>query len=170
MQKTALMGLLLALAIALSWLEGLLPSFSSVPGVKLGLSNTVTMYCVCFAGWLPALCVALLKSCFVLLTRGAIAGLMSLAGGVVSLAVMLLANKLGASILLLSVFGAVFHNLAQLAFSALTLKSAFALYYAPVLVISGVIMGLLTASVLRLLLPALEKTGIVNYFDSEGIK
>ena len=43
--KTAFMGLMLGLALALSFLESMLPVLPFLPvGVKLGLSNIVTMY------------------------------------------------------------------------------------------------------------------------------
>ncbi|MEA4911389.1 MAG: Gx transporter family protein [Oscillospiraceae bacterium] len=159
-QKTrtvAFMGLLVALAITLSYIEALVPSFIPVPGVKLGLSNIATMYCLFFVGAPSALLLAVLKSAFVLLTRGVTAGALSLAGGLLSVGVMALATALHASKGLASVAGAVFHNLGQLAAAYLLLRTATVLYYAPVLILSGVVMGVLTASALRLLLPALQR-------------
>lgn len=158
-KKIAMTGLMLALAIALSYLESLIPSVG-IPGVKLGLSNTVTMYCLFFLGPVPAFTVALLKSGFVLLTRGAVSGLLSLAGGLCSVAVMLLVNKLGASYGMASVTGALTHNLAQLVVARFITGSVFSWYYLPVLVISGVVMGTVTALVLRLVMPVLEKIDI----------
>ena len=44
-KRFALMGLLFALAMALSFLESLLPALPMLPpGIRLGLSNIVTMY------------------------------------------------------------------------------------------------------------------------------
>ncbi|MEG1017881.1 MAG: Gx transporter family protein, partial [Oscillospiraceae bacterium] len=46
-----MMGMLFALAIALSYLENMLPPIAgAVPGIKLGLSNIVTMYCLFIEG------------------------------------------------------------------------------------------------------------------------
>ena len=43
--RVAFTGLLAALALALAFLEGLLPPLPAMPpGAKLGLSNIVTMY------------------------------------------------------------------------------------------------------------------------------
>ncbi|HOD02241.1 MAG TPA: Gx transporter family protein, partial [Clostridiales bacterium] len=80
-QKTALFGILSAQALLLSFLEGLLPSFFPVQGIKLGLSNIVTMYCVSSPGISYALAVTLFKAFFALITRGAVASLLSLSGG-----------------------------------------------------------------------------------------
>ena len=54
--RVAFTGLLAALAIALSFLEGLLPPLPMMPpGAKLGLSNLATMYAA--AAWAcPAPC------------------------------------------------------------------------------------------------------------------
>ena len=153
----AFMGLLIALAVTLSYIEGLVPSFIPVPGIKLGLSNIVTMYCLFFVNAPSAVLLAVLKSCFVLLTRGVTAGALSLAGGLLSVGAMALVTALRASKGLASVTGAVMHNVGQLAAAWLLLGTPTVFYYTPVLVISGVVMGIVTASALRLLLPALER-------------
>lgn len=83
------------------------------PGVKLGLSNIVTMYCVFFLGWRQAYTLAVLKGSFALLTRGFTAACMSTAGGLVSVTVMLLLilpKKLDLSYTLISVLGSLGHN------------------------------------------------------------
>ena len=60
---------------------------------------------------------------------------------------------------ILSVCGAVAHNLGQLAGAGVALSSRLALGYAPVLLVSGLAMGGITAASLSALLPALEKMG-----------
>ena len=44
------MGLLFAVAVVLSYIEGMVTIPGLPPGIKLGLSNIVTMYCVFFSG------------------------------------------------------------------------------------------------------------------------
>ena len=71
-KRLALMGLLFALAMALSFLEALLPALPMLPpGIRLGLSNIVTMYALFVLGPVSGYTIAVLKSLFVLLTRGA---------------------------------------------------------------------------------------------------
>ena len=61
--RVAYMGLLFALAMALSFLESLIPLPPVYPaGFKLGLSNIVTMYCLFFLGAKDAYLLATLKS------------------------------------------------------------------------------------------------------------
>ena len=48
-KRTALFGLLIALAFVLGYVESLIPVYLGAPGVKLGLANLVTMitlYCM----------------------------------------------------------------------------------------------------------------------------
>ena len=153
------MGMLLCLAIVLSFVEGMIPPLPALPpGVKLGLSNIVVIYCLFFLNVKSACGIAVLKSFFVLLTRGVSAGFLSLCGGLLSVIVMAIAirpKKL--SYLILSILGAVSHNIGQIVAASLLFKSATVFYYLPVLIISGVLMGTLTAALMKVLLPALKR-------------
>ena len=116
-RRVALMGLLFALSVVLSFLEGTLtPLLGLPPGVKLGLANVVVMYALFFLGRGSAFTLVLLKSFFVLLTRGAMAGALSLGGGLLSLGVMavLCLFRSRPSVFILSVCGAITHNFGQL--------------------------------------------------------
>ena len=89
-RETAWTGMLFALAIALSYLESLVsPLLGLMPAIKLGLSNIVVMYALLFLRTRTALLLVVLKALFAFLTRGATAGFLSLCGGALSLAVML---------------------------------------------------------------------------------
>ena len=162
-RQIALSGLLFALAMALSFAESAIaPMLGLMPGVKIGLANIVVMYALFFMGAKQALSLALLKSFFVLLTRGVVAGFLSLCGGLLSLLVMWALFRLfGKHItyFILSVCGALAHNVGQLIGASIVLSSALALTYAPVLIISGLAMGFVTSSSLSALLPALGRMG-----------
>ena len=154
----ALTGLLAALALALSFLEGLLPPLPFLPpGAKLGLSNLATMYAAGSLGLPSALFLAVFKGVFALVTRGGMSGLMSLSGGVISTVVMwLLLKKANASLGVVGVCGALAHNAAQLC-AAYFLTSTSVLFYVPFLLVFGVLTGLLTGLVLKLTLKPLER-------------
>ena len=64
--EIALSGLLFALAMALSFIEGTLVIPGLAPGMKLGLANIVVMYALFFMGARQALYLDLLKALFVL--------------------------------------------------------------------------------------------------------
>ncbi|MFV0353002.1 MAG: Gx transporter family protein [Oscillospiraceae bacterium] len=160
-RKVALTGMLFALAIALGIFESSLAPFLGLPpGVKLGLANVVVMYALFFQTRREALALVVLKALFGALTRGAMAGLISLAGGTLSFVIMVLLMLLPQppSVLLLSIAGALGHNFGQFIAVRFLLGPNY-IMYAPVLLVSGVVMGCLTAFTVRMLEPALKRMG-----------
>ena len=115
-RKIAVCGLLGALALVLTLLEGMLPPIPGLPpGARPGLSNIVTMFAAGSLGLPYALAIALIKGVFAFLTRGVTAGLMSLSGGLMStLAMWAVWKKTRFSLLFTGVCGALAHNAAQL--------------------------------------------------------
>ena len=87
-RRIALSGLLFALAMALSFIEGTLVIPGLLPGMKLGLANIVVMYALFFMGPKQALVLDVLKALFVFLVSGFTAGFLSLCGGLFCPAVM----------------------------------------------------------------------------------
>ncbi len=121
-------AMLFALAIVLSLIESLL--WQPINGAKLGLSNMVVMFAMTSLGYSSALGIGTLKSIFVFLTRGATAGLLSFGGFALSFCVMLILHRLlkdKLSYLLLSVVGALGHNLGQLIIISALYSSSLAL-------------------------------------------
>ncbi len=141
-RKTALYGLLVALAFILSYLESFLPPIG-VPGVKLGLANLVVVVALYRLRPQDALAIALLRIILAGFTFGNPASMLySLAGGLVSFAGMtLLKHSTTFSPLGVSVVGGVCHNLAQLAVATVVLRTAPLLWYLPILLIAGVVTG-----------------------------
>jgi heptaprenyl diphosphate synthase len=161
-RQVALSGLLFALAMALSFMEGMLVIPGLLPGMKLGLANIVVMYALFFMGPTQALILDLLKALFTFLVSGWTAGFLSLCGGLLSLLVMCLLYyvlPVRPTWFILSVSGALAHNIGQLLGASVILSSRLSLYYAPVMLVLGLVMGALTALTLRALLPALSRLG-----------
>ena len=160
-RETAWAGMLFALAIALSYLESLVtPLLGLMPALKLGLSNIVVMYALLFLRTRTAWLLVVLKALFAFLTRGATAGFLSLCGGVLSLAVMLLLLHLPCktSGYIFCTCGALAHNIGQLAGAAVLISSAMALGYAPVLLVAGLVVGGISSLVTGALFAALPAT------------
>ena len=89
-KKVAAYGILVALAIALSYLENLIPWTVAAPGVKLGLANTVTIFALYRLSFRDACAISLLRVLLVgILFGNAFSLAFSAAGAIVSLAVML---------------------------------------------------------------------------------
>lgn len=163
-KRLALMGLLFALAMALSFLESLLPALPMLPpGIRLGLSNIVTMYALFVLEPVSGYTIAILKALFVLLTRGAVAAAMSAAGGAFSVTIMLLLSLLPGikeQYLLLSVFGGAAHNIGQLVMARFIINNQYVWYYFPVLLAAGLLMGAITGMALRVVLPYLNRLNL----------
>lgn len=147
-RRCAFCGLLGALALALSFLEGLLPPLPGIPpGAKPGLSNLSVLAAAEMLSLPYGLFVALLKGGFAFISRGVTPGVMSLAGGFLSAPVMrLVLRKTRFSPLFAGVCGALAHNAAQLAV-ALALTGVAAWFYAPAMLLLSMVSGLLTGAV-----------------------
>ena len=160
-KQLVLTALLFAVALVLSVVENSFPPISAgIPGIKLGLSNIAVMFALFFLYKRQAFTIAVLKALFVLSTRGPIAGLLSLGGGVLSIAVMALlvfAFKDKISYLILSIFGSVAHNAGQFIIISILYTNMYLWVYLPVLLLAGVIAGIATSTLLRFILPALKK-------------
>ena len=158
-RKTALFGMLAALALALSYLESLLPPLLPVPGIKPGFSNIATMFAVSTLGGTYGLAITLFKAFFALITRGATASFMSASGGLLSLCAMALLFKIRQdrlSFVAIGVICAVMHNIGQLICAFFILgRSMLAL--SPVLIAAGAVTGVLTGTVFKLTSEALSK-------------
>ena len=150
-----------ALALVLTIVENALPSLPvPVPGVKFGLSNIAVMYALVFLSKGQAYSIAVLKAMFVLVTRGLIAGMLSLSGGILSLTVMLvLMTVFGekVSYTILSISGAIAHNIGQFVVISVIYTGMYMWAYLPVLIISGVVAGIITATLLRVIIPVLRR-------------
>lgn len=154
-------ALLFATAIVLAVLENMLPPLPiAVPGVKFGLSNIVVMYALFFLGARQAYAIGVLKALFVLITRGLVAGALSFAGGMLSITIMLLLLYLfknRVSYLTAGVTGAISHNIGQFLVVTALYAGTGIWGYLPVLLISGLIAGLITATLLRTVMPVLKR-------------
>ena len=141
--KVAVYGLLLALAMVFSYVETLIPISLGVPGVKLGLANLVTMVGLYTIGVPGTIAVNLLRIVLTGFTFGNMYSMIySLAGGGLSLILMILAKKLNwFSQIGVSIIGGIGHNIGQISIAALVVQTAGVFYYLPFLMVAGVVAG-----------------------------
>ena len=158
-KRVAYCGMLTALAMVFSYIEVLIPFHFGVPGIKLGLANSVLLYAIYMLGVKETLILMLLKALmsWVIYTN-LNAMLYSLAGGVLSVASMLLLYRVkGISAIGVSAVGAVFFNVGQIMMAVLMLRTPGLLFtYLPVLMVSGVITGVLTGVVAQMVMQHLR--------------
>ncbi|WKY46735.1 Gx transporter family protein [Eubacteriaceae bacterium ES3] len=158
--RLVLLSLLLSLALILSYVESFIPMPLPIPGAKLGLPNIVTMISLILLNWPLTLLLVIAR----VILSGFLFGNMfsiiySLCGGLLSLLIMTLLNRRSFSIILVSVFGSIFHNFGQLLVAALVLQNLNLIFsYFPVLMLIAIPTGIVTGTAARGLLSLLKKT------------
>lgn len=167
-KKTAYLGMLTALAFVFSYIEFLLPINLGVPGVKLGLANLVVIVALYTINIRWAFTLSLVRILLTGLTFGNPASMVySLAGGMLSLVIMILAKKWNIfSVTGVSILGGVFHNIGQIGVAILVVETASLLYYLPVLILSGTVAGVLIGVLASILIRNLTKA--IRMEDTES--
>lgn len=142
-KKTAYMGVFLAFALILSYIESLIPFYFGIPGMKLGLANLIVVVMLYLAGTKEAFFLSVLRILLSGFLFGNMFGILySLAGGLLSFFVMWLVKKTGHfHTITVSVCGGIFHNVGQLLVAALVVENYNVLYYMPVLLVAGILTG-----------------------------
>ncbi len=157
-KKTAYLGLFSAVAIIFGYVETLIPIFAGIPGIKLGLANLAVLFILEYYSWKEAAFVSLVRILVIGFLFGNLFSIAySLSGASLSLLVMtLFKRQKGFSLIGVSIAGGVAHNTGQLLIAMLIVENTSLLYYAPALLISGVItgffIGLLTKETCRRIL------------------
>lgn len=141
-------AMLSAAALVVFAIEAQIPSPVPIPGVKLGLSNVITLFAIWTLGRKQAAAILLVRIVLGSMVAGTVMTLLySLAGGLLCLLVMALMKPLFSprQIWIHSVFGAMAHNVGQITVAVLVMDtpSLFAAY-GPVLLLSGIVTGLFT--------------------------
>ena len=152
-KRLVLLAMLTAVAMILSYVESLLPSVG-IPGVKMGLANIAVIFALFRFGWKEAAALSLVRVVLVSLLFGSVGAMLySLAGAVLSLAVMALLRRIDRfSTVGISVAGGVAHNAGQILMVMLILQTKQLLGYLPVLAVSGIAGGVLTGLAAALLI------------------
>lgn len=163
-QRMVFMALLTALAVTLNGVERMIPLPVALPGVKLGLANTITLAALYLLS-LPDVGIIVLMRVFLgSLLLGSFSSFMfSLSGAVLAFAVMgWLKSRFSEvfSIVGISVAGAVAHNMGQLLVAAVVVQNLKVLSYLPFLLVAavgtGVGIGFTVQAVLRPLKAAIR--------------
>lgn len=157
-KKLAVIAMLVAQASVLHFLESLLPNPIPIPGVKLGLANMITLLALLVFDFKTAVQITVLRTIIGALLSGALFGVgffMSFAGALAAACFMAAAVRALPRIgpVIISIAGALAHNLGQLAMAALILNFSGIFYYLPVMLLfsipTGYITGLLTNELVK---------------------
>lgn len=165
-KRLTLCAVLIAFSLALFSIEMIIPPFPFAPSAKIGLANTVTLFMLtnrklfsitdCFS--------VLISRCILgaLITGRLMSVIFSLFGGIAAMLAMIFMRKLLSErqLILISVSGAVFHNLGQMVIALLFYGTFSAVYYLPALLLTGVLSGIL----IGLCVAIINKSGFYNKF------
>ena len=159
-KKLVLLGLLTAIALTIFMVEAQIPTLVPIPGIKLGLSNIVTVFAVFAVGpWEGA---AVL---FVRVFLGAVfAGNFSTifysgAGGLCAILVTMLLKKIltKKQLWVAGALGAVAHSIGQMTAAIAISGTPSLAVYLPVMIVCSVVTGLFTGLCAQLVLNRGEK-------------
>ena len=138
-----MLGLSIALAMIMSYIEVLVPLSFAVPGIKMGLANIVIIFVLYKIGTKEAVLVSLIRVILVsLLFSNVMAMWYSLAGAALSLGIMWILKKTDKfSVVGVSIAGGIMHNVGQIIMAVIVLGTEQIALYLPVLVITGTATG-----------------------------
>lgn len=136
-------GMMIALALILSYIESLIPPFFAIPGMKLGLTNLVVLIMLYSKGARSAAFINFVRIVLVSVLFGSgMSFAYSLAGGVLSgAAIILLKRTEKLSIFTVSIVGGVAHNVGQILAAILLLNTTSIAWYLVILWFSGAASG-----------------------------
>lgn len=154
-KRIALLGLLTAIALTIFMIEAQIPAVIPIPGVKLGLSNIVTVFTVFTLGSWDGVAVLACRIFLGAVFAGNFSTILySAAGGFLSILVtmglrkVLKENQIWAA----GCLGAIAHSVGQMIAAIAITRTPGLLIYLPVLVIISIFTGLFTGFCAQLLI------------------
>ncbi|MCR4601281.1 MAG: Gx transporter family protein [Clostridia bacterium] len=153
--RTTLSAMMTSLALIFSYVEMLMPLNLGIPGIKLGLANLVVLMAIYRLGGGYGFAIDLARIFLSALLFGNVSAMLySLAGGILSFAVMYLLYRTKLfSPIGVSLAGGVTHNIGQLTVAALVTETGKIFIYLPVLMtagfVTGAILGVLAALIMK---------------------
>lgn len=158
-KKVAFLGLSIALAMILSFVESQIPALVAIPGIKVGLPNLAIVFLLYKVGWKDAVIVSIIRIVLVSMLFGNVQTLtFSLAGAFLSLLVMILLKLTNwFSCITVSIVGGIFHNVGQIIAACLWTQTAEVAFYLPVLLVSGTVAGAVVGLISGMLVKRLGK-------------
>ena len=159
-KKLTTMAMLTAISMIVFLIEAQIPLPIAIPGVKLGIANVITLFAIWTLGRREAGAILLIRIVLGNLIVGNVMGMLySLAGGVLCWVIMCLLKPLTSRkhIWVMSIFGALGHNAGQLAVAVLVSGTPSIAFYAPVLILAGMVTGFFTGQCAQLVLNHMDK-------------
>ena len=151
-QRISLSAILVAIMLVLGYIESLIP-LGPVPGIKLGLSNSVLLLGLCWLG-IPATFYLMIAKVVLsgLLFSGVNAMMYSFAGGLLSMIGMSILCHTGSfSKVTVGMAGGLLHNVGQVGLAMIVLETDKLVYYMAILMFVGLGTGFVTGQLATIL-------------------
>ena len=163
-KKISLYGVLIALALILSYVESQIPAFVAIPGMKLGLTNIVVLVTLYIIDAKSAMAINVLRIIVVSILFGTAMSLaFSITGGMLSTIVMIILKKTNRfKIVGVSAAGGITHNIGQIIAAMIFMNTKAIAWYLPVLWVSGIFSGVIIGIIGGLVCGRLRKTDHEN--------
>ncbi len=146
-KRLALCALYAAIALTIFVLEAQIPPLLPLPGIKLGLSNIVTLFALCSLGGKEAFAIVLVRIVLGNLATGRVSAIFyALGGGILSFLTMLFAMRFvkPSQLWVVGVLGGLAHNIGQTCVAVAITQTVELFVYLPVLLLCGIVTGALT--------------------------
>jgi len=158
-RKITSMGVMVSVGILLSYIESLFILPVKIPGVRIGLSNIVSVLALYLFGPMEAFMVVVARVLLAgLLFGNGMSLVFSISGAILSVFAMSILYRLNKlSCIGISVVSGVVHNIAQLIVAVLVIDNGYMIYYMPVLIIAGVFAGLIVGIISGVLIDRLKR-------------
>ncbi len=158
-RKIAQYGMMVALALIMSYIEAQIPAFVAVPGMKLGLTNIVVVAALYLLGTKSAMFINIVRIFLVSLLFGNTMSLaFSLVGGMLSTIIMIFLKKSDKfSTVGVSAAGGITHNIGQILVAVFLLNTNAIAWYLPILWISGIFSGIVIGIIAGIVTSRLAK-------------
>ena len=149
------MALLTAIALTIFMVEAQIPALVPVPGVKLGLSNIVTVFAVFAMGSKEAASILFVRIFLGAVFAGNFSTIFySAAGGALAIVTTILLRKLltKKQLWVAGILGAVAHSIGQMAMAIAITQTIGLVSYLPVMILCSIVTGLFTGLCAQFLL------------------
>lgn len=152
LKKFVRLSLLLSLSVVFNIIESFIPIVNgSIPGLKIGFANIITIFVLYFYSFKDALLVSILRVFLVGILRTGVFSVtffFSLSGAILSVIVMALFKKCTRlSIIGISILGSISHSIGQILIAIFFVQNTNIIYYLPWILLfaipSGILVGFL---------------------------
>ena len=154
-RKLTQMAMLTAIALTIFMVEAQIPALVPVPGVKLGLSNIVTVFAVFAMGPREAAAILFARVFLGAIFAGNFSTIFySAAGGALAILVTIFLRKIltEKQLWVAGVMGAIAHSIGQMAMAIAITQTVGLVSYLPMMIICSIITGLFTGLCAQFLL------------------